>query len=124
MQIREMLKGSTVPWWSNAGWLPRDVRTLLIKPGSLWENVYVEQCDGRFENELLNREIPGNLTGTKVAVEQYSLSYCNCSDACYARADGILDQFGDAFDIKFLHYPPAAGVDCFNAHLDDPGDFL
>jgi transposase InsO family protein len=39
-------------------WLEKvEVKTLLIEPGSPWENGYIESFNGRLRDELLNREI-------------------------------------------------------------------
>jgi len=35
----------------------RDVGTLFIKPGSPWENGYIESFNAKLRNEPLNREI-------------------------------------------------------------------
>jgi transposase InsO family protein len=50
-------------WWEfTAGvvreWLKRlQVKTLYIEPGSPWENGYNESFNGKFRDELLNREL-------------------------------------------------------------------
>ena len=57
-------------------WLVRSgVKTLYIKPGSPWENGYIESFNSRLEDELLNGELFTSLTEAQVLVEQFRLSY-------------------------------------------------
>jgi transposase InsO family protein len=57
-------------------WLSRlGVRTLFIEPGSPWENGYVESFNGKFRDELLNREIFYSLTEAKVLIERWRREY-------------------------------------------------
>jgi transposase InsO family protein len=57
-------------------WLSRlGVRTLFIEPGSPWENGYVESFNGKFRDELLNREIFYSLTEAKVLIERWRQEY-------------------------------------------------
>ena len=57
-------------------WLPRvGVKTLFIEPGSPWENGYVESLNGKFRDELLNRELFYTLTEAKVLVERWRREY-------------------------------------------------
>ena len=49
--------------------------TLYIEPGSPWENAYVESFNGKFEDELLNRERFETLKEAKVLVEDHRLDY-------------------------------------------------
>jgi transposase InsO family protein len=51
------------------------VRTLFIEPGSPWENGYVESFNGKFRDELLNREIFYSLTEAKVLIERWRREY-------------------------------------------------
>jgi putative transposase len=45
-------------------WLARAcVRTLYIQKASPWENGYVESCNGRLRDELLDRELFLSLPG-------------------------------------------------------------
>jgi transposase InsO family protein len=57
-------------------WLKESaVETLYIEPGSPWENAVVESFNGRFRDELLNREVFTSLTEAKVMVSQYVKEY-------------------------------------------------
>jgi transposase InsO family protein len=57
-------------------WLQRvEVQTLFIEPGSPWENGYVESFNGKFRDELLNREIFYTLTEAKVLIERWRREY-------------------------------------------------
>lgn len=57
-------------------WLGRlGVRTLFIEPGSPWENGYVESFNGRFRDELLDREIFYTLAEAKVLIERWRYVY-------------------------------------------------
>jgi putative transposase len=59
-------------------WLGRiGVKTLFIEPGSPWENGYIESCNGKLRNELLNRELFTTLKEAKVLIEQWRQEY-NC----------------------------------------------
>ncbi len=57
-------------------WLARlKVRTLFIEPGSPWENGYIESFNGKFRDELLNREIFMSLQEAQVLVERWRREY-------------------------------------------------
>jgi transposase InsO family protein len=57
-------------------WLNRlGVKTLFIEPGSPWENGYIESFNGKFRDELLNREIFDTLAEAKVLVERWRREY-------------------------------------------------
>jgi len=57
-------------------WLARlGVKTLYIEPGSPWENGYIESFNGKFRDELLNREIFTTLEEAKVLIEQWRKEY-------------------------------------------------
>jgi transposase InsO family protein len=57
-------------------WLERlRVQTLFIEPGSPWENGYVESFNGKFRDELLNRELFYTLTEARVLVERWRRHY-------------------------------------------------
>ena len=57
-------------------WLQRlNVQTLFIEPGSPWENGYIESFNGKFRDELLNREIFYTLWEAKVLVELWRKEY-------------------------------------------------
>lgn len=57
-------------------WLARvDVKTLLIEPGSPWENGYIETFNGKLRDELWNGEIIGTLLEAKVLIERWRAEY-------------------------------------------------
>ena len=51
------------------------VNTLFIEPGSPWENGYIESFNGKFRDELLNREIFTTLWEAKVLIENWRREY-------------------------------------------------
>jgi transposase InsO family protein len=57
-------------------WLAaRGVQTLYIEPGSPWENGYVESFHSTFRDELLDRELFGNLLEAKMLTVQFRDDY-------------------------------------------------
>jgi transposase InsO family protein len=57
-------------------WLNRvGVKTLFIKPGSPWENGYIESFNSKLRDELLNREIFTTLEEARVLIEQWRMEY-------------------------------------------------
>jgi len=57
-------------WLKNVG-----VKTLFIEPGSPWENGYIESFNGKFRDELLNREIFTTLLEAKILIEEWRKEY-------------------------------------------------
>jgi putative transposase len=57
-------------WLSHLG-----VKTLLIEPGSPWENGYIESFNGKLRDELLNREVLTTLTEAQILIEQWRKEY-------------------------------------------------
>jgi transposase InsO family protein len=51
------------------------VRTLLIEPGSPWENGYVESFNGKLRDELLNGEIFHTPQEARVVIEAWRHEY-------------------------------------------------
>ena len=51
------------------------VKTLFIEPGSPWENGYIESFNGKFRDELLNREIFTTMEEAKVLIEEWRKEY-------------------------------------------------
>jgi len=59
-------------------WLQeRGVETLYIEPGSPWENGYIESFNGRFRDEVLDRELFYSVKEAKVIVAAWRLEYNN-----------------------------------------------
>jgi transposase InsO family protein len=57
-------------------WLGRSgSQTLYIKPGSPWENAYIESFNGKFRDECLNREIFRNGKEAQEVVEAWRKEY-------------------------------------------------
>jgi len=57
-------------------WLKRlGVKTLFIEPGSPWENGYIESFNGKFRDELLNREIFDTVLEARIISEQWRREY-------------------------------------------------
>lgn len=57
-------------WLSELG-----VKTLFIEPGSPWENGFIESFNGKFRDELLNREIFYTLKEAQIIIEQWRREY-------------------------------------------------
>ena len=58
------------------GWLEyANVKTLYIAPGSPWENGYVESFNGKFRDELLNRELFLSLDELRYVVNRWRMDY-------------------------------------------------
>ena len=57
-------------WLFNLG-----VTTAFIEPGSPWENGYIESFNGKFRDELLNREIFDTVLEAKVVTEEWRKKY-------------------------------------------------
>lgn len=57
-------------------WLKKKhVETLYVEPGSPWENGYIESFNGKFRDEILNRELFYSVMEAKVIVENWRLDY-------------------------------------------------
>ena len=52
-----------------------EVQTLVIEPGSPWENGYVESFNGKLRDELLDREIFYTVTEAKILIERWRREY-------------------------------------------------
>ena len=50
-------------------------KTLYIQPGSPWENGYAESFNGKFRDELLNREIFYTLKEVQIVTEMWRKEY-------------------------------------------------
>ena len=57
-------------WLKNVG-----AKTLYIEPGSPWENGYAESLNGKFRDELLNREIFYTLKEVQILIEMWRREY-------------------------------------------------
>jgi len=66
----EFITKAAREWLANV-----EVKMLFIEPGSPWENGSIESFNGRFRNELLNREIFTTLTEAKVLIEMWRREY-------------------------------------------------
>ena len=66
----EFVAHSVHRWLSQAG-----VQTLFIAKGSPWENGYVESFNGKFRDELLNRELFLSLEEARHVIDCWRLDY-------------------------------------------------
>jgi putative transposase len=66
----EFTAGVVREWLNNVG-----ANTLYIEPGSLWENGYAESFNGKFRDELLNREICYTLKEVQILTEVWRREY-------------------------------------------------
>ncbi len=57
-------------WLHNLG-----VTTAFIEPGSPWENGYIESFNGKFRDELLNREVFDTVMEARVVTEGWGIQY-------------------------------------------------
>jgi putative transposase len=57
-------------------WLKlREIRALYIKPGSPWENAYIESFHDKLRDECLNQEVFSTLTEAKLIIEAWRHEY-------------------------------------------------
>jgi putative transposase len=66
----EFIAGVVQKWLEEAG-----CRTLYIRPGSPWENPYIESFQGKLRDECLNREVFYNGREAQVIVEEWRREY-------------------------------------------------
>lgn len=66
----EFVAAAVCKWLESSG-----CKTIFIKPGSPWENPYVESFNGKFRNECLNREIFRNGREAQEVVENWRREY-------------------------------------------------
>lgn len=60
-------------------WLKEhQIKTLYIKPGSPWENGYIESFHDKFRDECLNREVFGSLAEARAVIDQWRHEYNHC----------------------------------------------
>lgn len=57
-------------------WLKeRQIKSLYIKPGSPWENCYIESFHDKLRKECLNRELFGTLAEARIILESWRVEY-------------------------------------------------
>jgi transposase InsO family protein len=57
-------------------WLKdKQIKTIYIKPGSPWENAYIESFHDKLRDECLNRELFGTLHEARVILESWRSEY-------------------------------------------------
>ena len=66
----EFIADAIKKWLADIG-----VKTLYIEPGSPWENAYSESFNSRLRDELLNREVFGNMLAARVLLGDWRLEY-------------------------------------------------
>ncbi len=60
-------------------WLAaKQIKTLYIKPGSPWENGYIESFHDKLRDECLNREVFSTLAEARVIIEAWRHEYNEC----------------------------------------------
>src|SRR5690606_28148339 len=52
-----------------------DIGTIYIRPGSPWEQAYIESFHDKLRDELLNRELFGSLAEARVILESWRIEY-------------------------------------------------
>lgn len=57
-------------WFGRSG-----IRTLFIEPGSPWETGYIESFNGKFRDELLNRELLDTVLEARVLTARWRHKY-------------------------------------------------
>jgi putative transposase len=84
-------------------WLKeKNIKTIYIKPGSPWENPYIESFHDKFRDELLKREIFVNLMEARVVTENWRMEY-NQDRPHSSLKDQTPDEFAAAL-------PPSGGT--------------
>jgi Integrase core domain len=53
----------------------RQIKTLSIRPGSPWEQAYIERFHDKFRDECLNREVFATLAEARIIVESWRKEY-------------------------------------------------
>lgn len=66
----EFIAGSVKKWLKE-----KSVDTLYIEKGQPWENGYIESFNGRFRDEILNRELFYSVKEAKVIAERWRMEY-------------------------------------------------
>lgn len=100
----EFVAASVCKWLKASG-----CKTIFIKPGSPWENPYVESFNGKFRSECLNREIFKNGREAQEVVENWRREYNEFrphSSLGYQTPAQFAAQAGDG---KFSHPPDPSG---------------
>ena len=88
-------------------WLKdKNIKTIYIKPGSPWENPYIESFHDKLRDELLNRELFVNLAEARVVTEQHRCEY-NQDRPHSSLGDRTPDEFAAAL-------PPSGGMSIIN----------
>ena len=82
------------------------IKTIYIKPGSPWENPYIESFHDKFRDELLKRELFINLAEARVVTENWRLEY-NQDRPHSSLKDQTPDEFAAAL-------PPSGGTEIIN----------
>ena len=91
-------------------WLEKSgCKTIFIKPGSPWENPYIESFNGKFRDECLNREIFRNGREAQEVVENWRREYNEFrphSSLGYLTPAEFAAQCGNG---NFSHHPDPFG---------------
>jgi len=77
----------------------RSIQTLHVAPGAPWENGYCESFNSRFRDELLNRELFGNLLEAQVLIERHRCFHNE--ERPYSALDYLTpDEFAAGFETE------------------------
>ena len=66
----EFIEAALRRWFGRLG-----VKTLFIRPGSPWENVYAESFMARLRDEFLDRELFESILEVKILAQQFRKEY-------------------------------------------------
>lgn len=111
----EFVAAAVCKWLEDSG-----CKTIFIKPGSPWENPYIESFNGKFRDECLNREIFRNGREAQEVVENWRREYNEFrphSSLGYLTPAEFVARCGDE---NFSHHPDPFGRPPVS--LTDQGD--
>ena len=91
-----------------------DIEILYIKPGSPWEQAYIESFHDKLRDELLNREIFGPLREAQVILESWRCEY-NTERPHSSLGYQTPSEFAASCDIP--HRPTASAL-CRSANIN------
>ncbi len=83
----------------------REVKTFYIRPGSPWENCYIESFHDKLRDECLNRELFGTLAEARVILESWRVEYNE--ERPHSSLD---DQTPDEFELRYRSAAACAGT--------------
>src|SRR5258708_32598391 len=60
---------------SKTGLATNEIKIIYIKPGSPWEQPFIESFHDKLRDECLNREMFGSLLEARIIIEQWRIEY-------------------------------------------------